>query len=330
MSSEVNLNEDICKMLLELAQNEKNLNQNIHKFNAYRKAATSLSQYHKRIDNGTEAKQLKGIGDRIALKIDEFLKTGSVKQLDKIKSSGETNAINELMRVSGIGPTIAHKLSNDGINSIEELRKHESQLTHHQKIGLKYVEEFEKKIPRKEIQQIEALINKEMNKLDKNLLLTICGSYRREAKESGDIDVLVTHPKIKSHKMNGKNFSLTHLNDLIKSLENCGLITDRISMGETKFMGVCQLSKDLPHRRIDIRFLPIDHFYCAVLYFTGSQLFNQEMRRHAHENGFILNEYSLRKLGTTGVPGEPIRVKSEEEIFQYIDYPFKSPKDRNL
>jgi DNA polymerase beta len=305
MSSEVNLNEDICAMLLELAQNEKNLNQNIHKFNAYRKAATSLSQYHKRIDNGMEAKQLKGIGEKIALKIDEFLKTGSVKQLDNIRNSDETNSINELMRVSGIGPAIAHKLSEDGINSIQELRKHQNQLTHHQKIGLKYVEEFEKKIPRKEIQKIEDLINNEMNKLDKNLLLTICGSYRREAKESGDIDVLVTHPNIKSNKMNGKNFSLTHLNDLIKSLENCGLITDRISMGETKFMGVCQLSKDLPHRRIDIR-------------------------RHAHENGFILNEYSLRKLGTTGVPGEPIRVNSEQEIFQYIDYPFKSPKDRNL
>ena len=29
-------------------------------------------------------------------------------------------------------------------------------------------------------------------------------------------------------------------------------------------------------------------------------MFNQRMRQHAHEQGFILNEYSLRKLGVTG------------------------------
>ena len=46
--------------------------------------------------------------------------------------------------------------------------------------------------------------------------------------------------------------------------------------------------------------------------------------------GLTLNEYSIRPLGATGVPGEPIPVSSEEEIFQIVDYPYKKPEERNV
>lgn len=31
-----------------------------------------------------------------------------------------------------------------------------------------------------------------------------------------------------------------------------------------------------------------------------------------------------------GVPGEPIPVKTEQEIFEMIDYPYQKPEERNL
>jgi hypothetical protein len=71
--------------------------------------------------------------------------------------------------------------------------------------------------------------------------------------------------------------------------------------------GVCNLDKvkrDVQHcpaRRLDIRLTPHDQYYCSVLYFTGSDLFNKNMRAHALENSFTLNEYSLRPLGSTGM-----------------------------
>lgn len=48
------------------------------------------------------------------------------------------------------------------------------------------------------------------------------------------------------------------------------------------------------------RILPHDQYYCALLYFTGSDVFNKNMRAHALEQGFTLNEYTLRPLGSTG------------------------------
>lgn len=31
-----------------------------------------------------------------------------------------------------------------------------------------------------------------------------------------------------------------------------------------------------------------------------------------------------------GVPGEAVPISSEEEIFDYIDYPYKTPEERNM
>ena len=40
--------------------------------------------------------------------------------------------------------------------------------------------------------------------------------------------------------------------------------------------------------------IPEDQYYCGILYFTGSDEFNRQMRQHALEKGFTLNEYSIR------------------------------------
>jgi hypothetical protein len=49
------------------------------------------------------------------------------------------------------------------------------------------------------------------------------------------------------------------------------------------------------------RLIPIDEYYLGVLYFTGSNVFNQSIRKIALKKGFKLNEYSLRKVGPSGI-----------------------------
>ncbi|CAH2108288.1 unnamed protein product [Euphydryas editha] len=326
-SGNENLNKDFCDFLMELADYEKNVSRNIHKFNAYKKAASVLASQSKRIESGEEAKKLNGIGEKISKKIDEFLHTGKLRKLENIHQDENAQALSLLTRVSGIGPVKAADLLNMGIKTLEDLRNNKNQLNHHQLIGLKYFEDFEKKIPRSEIHEIETIITSEIRNLDPRYTITICGSYRRGKLESGDIDALITHPSFKLDNEKRKDH-----NKLLKSIVTAlnDLITDTISMGDTKFMGVCRLSNEHPFRRLDIRLIPNEQYYCAVLYFTGSDVFNKEMRTHALENGFTLNEYSLRPIGVTGVPGEEVQITSEEEIFDYINYPYKKPEERNM
>ena len=56
----------------------------------------------------------------------------------------------------------------------------------------------------------------------------------------------------------------------------------------------------------------------------------QDMRSKALEVGFTLNEYCLRPVGSTGVPGEPLPVASEADIFDYIGMDYKKPANRNM
>lgn len=83
-------------------------------------------------------------------------------------------------------------------------------------------------------------------------------------------------------------------------MEKCNLIIETLSLGQTKFMGACKLNDESRTRRLDIRYTPHDQYYCSILYFTGSDMFNKKMRAHALENGFTLNEYTLRPIGSTG------------------------------
>ena len=176
-------------------------------------------------------------------------------------------------RVAGIGPAKAHELVESGISSIEDLRNNQDTLTKGQKIGLQHFEDFELRIPREEISQAEKFIKDEIEKIDKNYKITICGSYRRGLSSSGDIDVLLTHKNFNSTDEKKHN---KFLPPIVQHLEKLNFITDTLSLGDTKFMGVCKLKEH--YRRLDIRLLPKDQYYCGVLYFTGSDLFNKSMR----------------------------------------------------
>ncbi|KAF6084722.1 DNA polymerase beta [Phyllostomus discolor] len=290
------LNGGITDMLTELANFEKNVNQAIHKYNAYRKAASVIAKYPQKIKSGAEAKKLPGVGTKIAEKIDEFLATGKLRKLEKIRQDDTSSSINFLTRVTGIG----------------------------------YFEDFEKRIPREEMLQMQEIVLNEVKKVDSEYIATVCGSFRRGAESSGDMDVLLTHPSFTSES--NKQPKLLHR--VVEQLQKVYFITDTLSKGETKFMGVCQLpskndGKEYPHRRIDIRLIPKDQYYCGVLYFTGSDIFNKNMRAHALEKGFTINEYSIRPLGVTGVAGEPLPVDSEKDIFDYIQWKYREPKDRS-
>lgn len=131
-----NHNKDFCDFLMELADYEKNVNRNVHKYNVYRKAAGILAALPKRIESGDEAKKLKGIGEKIAKKIDEFLQTGKLRKLENIHNDDTSTAISTLTRVTGIGPAKAKELVDQGIKTIDDLRSNKSKLTHHQLIGL--------------------------------------------------------------------------------------------------------------------------------------------------------------------------------------------------
>jgi DNA polymerase beta len=324
------MNSLIIKELTTLGQTEKEAG-NKFKSAAYFKAVKAIKELKEDLTSGTEAQQLPGIGKSIGAKIEEIITTKKLQRnIDESKDEKKT-AIKFLQSIHGIGPVKAKELyAKYHITNLTELKKHKDVLDEQQLIGLKYHKEFKQKIPREEMRQIIALLEYCRDKVDEELIITVCGSYRRGKAESGDIDVLVTRRDWKSGERPDS------MGMYIKLLKKCKLLTDELAYGEKKLMGVCCLSDELLgldesgveyiHRRIDIRFIPYEGYYAGILYFTGSGEFNVRMRQKALDQGYTLNEYRICKLSE---PDVTIRIRSEKEIFEVIGMEYVSPKNRD-
>jgi DNA polymerase/3'-5' exonuclease PolX len=315
------MNSQIIDILTRLANHyKKDINLKF-KYNAINKALVAIKSYPKKITSGDDArKNIPNIGEGIAKRIDEILATGGLLELKGVGSYGES----ELHKITGIGDAKIKQLESIGIRSIDELRKAvkkgDVNITHSVAMGLLYYEDMEKRIPRKEIDQYNKILEKELLSIDKNFIFNICGSYRRGAKDSGDIDVLIT---VKNSVDNGDR---KYLKEYVELLKKKGIIIDDLTnKGDKKYMGFCKLGYGFAVRRIDIRYIEYQSYYTALIYFTGSKEFNISIRKIALSKGYSLSEYGLKKKDGNGV----IVLDSEEELFEILGIKYVEPKDRS-
>ena len=196
-------------------------------------------------------------------------------------------------------------------------------------VGLKYFHDITQKIPREEIQKAETIIKRVAEHMNKDIQVILCGSYRRERDKSGDIDCCIFHPAIKTQediKLNQYNI----LANFVEMLINVGFIIDQLDMGLQKFMGLCMIKQNSKKtnvaRRLDIRFMPYDSYGSALLYFTGSANFNTNIRKIALSKGYSLSEFGFKKKSD----GILIPCATEEEVFKFLNYPYVTPKARDI
>lgn len=333
----------IIKVLTELIENTENNIKNTTgpnnkkdqiRIGRFREAIKSLREFEGEIISGSQAKKLSGIGNGIAQRIDEIIQTGTLSELSiKPEVNIKDLIIKDLMSITGIGHSNAVKFADKGVSGIHDLQQKVEQglikVTHHMQIGLKYHNDFQQKIPFQEISELSQKMKTDILKEFPNLLIEVCGSHRRQKQFSGDIDVLITDPMIIS-ELDITNSQISHLKKIVILLKESGFIdSDLTENGCTKYMGVCKHPKYQIGRRIDIRFVPYESFYPALLYFTGSMMTNKLMRTIALSKGYTLNEYGLYHY-SNGVKGQKIPTLSEKEIFDHLHIKYLSPKDREI
>ena len=165
---------------------------------------------------------------------------GTLKRLERDREDETNRAMRELQRVSGIGVQRAKELIEGGVTSLEALRQDEAakaKLSRGELIGLKHVLDFEARIPRAELAQLEAVVLRAARAHDPPLEAVVCGSYRRGAAASGDIDVLLTHPNYQQLGDPEPRW----LDSLVSALEAEDFVTDVIAQGPKKCAAVCIL-----------------------------------------------------------------------------------------
>ena len=316
-------NKKIVDNLKILADYER-INKEPFKVKAYEKVIDSIELFDKNIETPEDIKLLKGVGKKIEDKIIEFLNKGNIAEVDSVLSDPRYILGNKLKGIYGVGPAKITELMTK-IKDFDELKEHPELLNDKQKIGLKYYDDMNIRIPIAEGRQHFKIVHKILNNLYSGIEFEFVGSFRRKNKDLGDIDILI------------KNRDGLVLKDVIKQLEDKSYVIEKLAQGNNKFMGICKLSPELPARRIDILIADPSYYYFALLYFTGSYNFNIYMRKIALSKGLSLSEYGFKAANTNNAANPANNkniidttdsIHSEEDIFKYLDMTFVEPHKR--
>ncbi|MEO0115630.1 MAG: DNA polymerase/3'-5' exonuclease PolX [candidate division WOR-3 bacterium] len=287
---------------------------------AYRKAARALEELTEDIESIAargELQKIPGIGEGIAKKIDEYLKTGKMKKYEEALAGIEPSLL-ELLNIQNLGPktlALAHK--ELGVNNLADLKKviEDGSLAKLFRMGEKKVENIKKgieiyeqttaRIPIDEALKIAEEVVAYLKKSPEVVSVEPSGSLRRMKETIGDIDILVT----------GKDGAKI-VNHFIKYPK----VSRVLSAGDTK--GSVIIGTGAAARQVDIRIVPVKSFGAALQYFTGSKAHNIKLRTLAKDKGLKVSEYGVFR-GKKMIAG-----KNEEEVYKALGLVWVPPELR--
>ena len=299
------LKASIIKYLTSI-RNYENINKNKYKVIAYSKVLNQLYNYSGVINNYDDFIKNIEVGDRIALKVKQFIDDGIIKYEEDKNFKIQL----ELKKIYGIGDAKIKELIEKGVKSIKDLEKNKDLLNKKQLIGLQYYKELNERIPLDEYMKHKKILEKDLKKIRYEFV----GSFRRGNNSMGDIDILI---------MKDDNFKL---DDYITKLKKLGYVKEILAIGDVKFGGIVKLDANSSARKLDILISPPEEFFYSLLHFTGSAEFNVGLR------DYLKSKYGL-SLSEHGFKNKIIKIpemKSEKEIFDFFNLNYIEPSKRKI
>lgn len=296
-------NSELAKHFNRLADLAKAAGDSGFKANAYSKAASNIEQYGEPVWELDDPTVIDGVGKGISEKIHELRTQGFISKMKKYEAKVPYH---ELLFIHGIGPVKAKYLfENHKITKISELQiAVETGIVKDSRIevGLKaYNLTGNERLPLLMAENIILPILVALGYEFPKAKIQVCGSLRRRKETIGDGDILVAANKKSQRKI--LSFFEDQLDEVLAS-------------GNTKVSGIKN------GMQIDLRVVEPKHFGAALLYFTGSQQFNIELRNIAIRQGMTLNEYRIQK------GKKSFFFETEEEVFDYLGLNYVRPEDR--
>ena len=198
-------NKELADLFEKMADILEFKGENPFKISAYRKASRiigDLTQDIEEIAEQGELKNIPGIGEGMAQKVVEYLKTGKISRFEEVKK-GVPDELIAIMDIPGMGPkTLALIHKERGINNLSQLEKavEDSSLTDLPGMGEKKIENIKRGIQL--LKQSKGRMNLGVAfPVAKQIVETLryktgskkiewAGSLRRMKENIGDIDIL--------------------------------------------------------------------------------------------------------------------------------------------
>ena len=287
---------------------------------AYEKAALAVEALEEEVEKtyregGIKAlKQIPGVGESIAEKIEELIKTGKLEYYEQLHNKVPVD-LESLTRIEGLGPktikTLWEKLKIRNIDGLEKA------VTEHK---ISQLPGFKKKTEENILRGIEfarrasgrfilgftlpliRTIEERLKTVPEVRKAVAAGSVRRMRETVGDVDFLILSDNPR------------RVADYFVSMPEVIRIIEK---GNTK--SAVKLNTGM---NADIRILPEESFGAALQYFTGNKPHNIELRKIAQSKGWKLNEYGIFQE-TKQIAG-----KTEEEVYEKLSLQWIPPEIR--
>ena len=321
-------NKDVANALEDVAKVKKAKGANKFSIGAYKKAAMMISNLAMPVTE-LDIDNTKGIGDKIAAHIKEYLATGKIQFVqDNLSCLNADQKIEELLKIEGIGDKTALKIYETlHISTIAELKKAVEDGRINQVLKEKGIENLKRGIEylettRGRIRLDEGLaIGIQIHSYIKSLLLPISriefgGSLRRSKETIGDIDIALE----------------------VKSFDDADLIFTTLIKGQInkpspidKFIdkGDKKMSVWIKGVKVDFYLFTRDIFESGLMHLTGNAEHNKQLRILAIQRGYILSQYGIYKRGPNDEKeGDRLDDGTEVGIYKMLGLQFVPPEHR--
>ena len=302
---------------------------NAFRVNATKKVARVLQDFEgdlrSTVATPGELEALDGIGKSSAVKIRQWCDTGTIEELETLRSEIPAGLIG-LLDISGLGPKTVGRLwhETDIVDRVGLARGLEDgTLAAMPRMGAKTIanikdslEFAEKAAERTSIGvalPIAELLIEELSQLPGVQSIEYEGSLRRGRETIGDIDLLAI---------------CDDPAPLLRAFTEGGSVTKVLAVGGTK--ASIRLEEGL---QVDLRIVDAEAIGAARLYFTGSKEHNVKLRHLAQENSLRLNEYGLFPDDGEKTPPQqrgiaPVAAATESDIYAALGLAFQPPELR--
>ncbi|MGA2318387.1 MAG: DNA polymerase/3'-5' exonuclease PolX [Thermodesulfobacteriota bacterium] len=310
-------NKELADLFEKMADILEFKGENSFKISAYRKASRIIGDLTKDIEEISEQGELKnipGIGEGMAQKIVEYLKTGKISKFEEVRK-GVSDELIAIMDIPGMGPkTLSMLYKEKGISNLSQLEKalEDGSLMDLFGIGEKKIENIKRGI------QLFKQSKGRMNlgaafPVAKRIVETLrqktgskkiewAGSLRRMKENIGDIDILATGPNKEK---------------ILQAFIHIPEVKEVLASGETKASVIVERGT-----QIDLRVVEEDSYGAALQYFTGSKGHNIHLRGIAKAKGIKINEYGVFK-GEKKIGG-----KEEKDVYRSLGMDWIEPELR--
>jgi DNA polymerase (family X) len=321
VARELPLNPELAELFERLADMLELDGADAFRLTAYRRAAVRIRESAVPVAQlalDGKATRLSGIGGTIEAKIVEYVETGDLAALAKLRAKLPAGLV-EVMHVPGLGPKTARKVWEElGVESLEDLRAaaEQQRLRALPGLGAKTEEKVLKSLSnpvasvatgRILLGRVLAPVRQAVEELRESGLadrVSEAGSVRRRCETVHDLDLIATAADPPA---------------LTAFFAERPWVAEVVARGPTKATVVSQQGF-----RFDLRVVPPESYGSLLQHFTGSKAHNVALREDAVRRGLSVSEYGVVEVES----GETFPAATEKELYERLGYAWIPPELR--